>query len=158
DVRKVIEGQFCAQLEARGQPAIRTYEHLGLAQMKADREAAASRFRELGAGAVLIVRLANQASAARETRMSTRYTPVATGGAGDWFGSYEIAFMDMGTTYSTVTTYVFLENSLFDLASGKRTWVGVTKTILKDDTDRLAEVKPLVSLVVEGMVKDGVVP
>jgi len=158
-VRKIFEGQFATQLEKRGHGVVRTYEHMGLEEMKANREATAARLKELGADAVVIVRLASQNTYARDVRATrSAYVPVTTGfETYGWYSAFDIAYMDMGTTYSSVESHVMLETSLFDLTSGKAIWSGVTKTVVRENTDKLEQVRPLVSLVMDGMSKDGVI-
>jgi hypothetical protein len=156
-VRQAAEGQFLLQLEQRGQPALRTSELAGLSEIKADKQGAAARFRQAGADSILIVRLVDSTTHAKEVRETSRgYAPTISGyDPYDWYGYYSLSFMDMGTTRLSVKQDVFLETSLYELANGKRLWSGLTKTTVGEDTDRVEEFKRVAAIVLAGMQKDG---
>lgn len=157
DVRKVFEGQFATQLEKRGLKAQRTHELMGLDEIKADRKAAAKRLFDSGIEHALAIRLLDTVTYAREySETGSRYTSVATGFYTDAWGTYcELAFSDMGVTRGSMKNVHYLETSVFDLKSGHLVWRGISKTTLKEDANRLDEIRPLVAKVLAGMQKDG---
>jgi hypothetical protein len=157
-LRQVLEGQFATQLRAAGESALTTADLLSLAETKANKEAAAARFREAGAKSILIVRLVDQDTQARVVQETgSLYVPVTTGFETGWYNYFTVAFVDMGTTRGSVKQTFYLDSSLFDLTTGKRIWSGLTATTVSGDTDRLSEVQPLVAAVVGGLRKDGVI-
>ena len=163
EVRQGFENRFVSQLASGGAAAVKTFDQLSLAQIKADKVAAAERFRTSGAEALLIVRLADRSSTYREIRPGhERYAPVTTGyGSGydymGWYDYYSVGFMDMSPTYGSLKEKVFLETSLYDLNTEKRLWSAVTQTVVTEEMDRVAEMDPLVEKIVAAMRKDGVI-
>ena len=159
-VRKVFEGQLASQLEQRGLKALRSHEVMALEDIKADRKAAAAHLREAGVQHALAVRLLDNVTYAREYREgSSTFIPVATGFYTDaWYSYCTVAFTDMTVTRGSMKNVLYLETSLFDLNTGHLLWRGITKTTLKEDADRLEEVRPLVTKIMEGMQKDGILP
>jgi len=162
-VRKGFENRFVRDLGERQQPAIVTYELIALPDIKADKEAAAKAFSTAGADSVLIVRLVSASSQSRQVEARPEaYVPVITGfndyySAYGWYDYYTVAFTDMGASWGSTKQYIYLDTSLHDLATGKRIWSTITRTTLKDDSDRLAELDTLCVKVVSAMHKDGVV-
>ena len=124
--------------------------------IKADKEAAAARLRAGGAEVVLIVRLVDQTTYSRDMRATPeRWVPTVSGyGTYGWHDYYSVAFVDMGTTWSNTRQNIYLDTSLFDLKTGQRLWSTLTLTVLKDDSDRLAEADALIAKVVQAMRKD----
>jgi len=157
--RASVEGHFVFQLNQHGQSAFVTHDLLDLAALKADKPAAAASLRARGADALLIVRLVSSTSSASAVSATPDYyAPVVTGYENDdWQGYYSVAFMNMGTVWSSAQRKVCLDTSLFDLKSGKRLWSGITQTVLKDDVDRVEELSALVTKVLAAMRKDGLV-
>ena len=158
-LREGFENRFVAQLTKAGASALVTYDLLSLPEIKADKRAAADRFRAGGAEAVLILRLVDVTSSYRESRAGNeRYVPVLTGiNSVGWHDYYSVGFMDMGTTYGTLKQKVYLETSLYDLKTEKRLWFGLTQTVVKEDMDRVAEMDPLIEKIVVAMRKDGMI-
>ncbi len=158
-LREGFENRFVAQLTKAGASALVTYDLLSLPEIKADKRAAADRFRAGGAEAVLILRLVDVASSYRESRAGNeRYVPVLTGITSmGWHDYYSVGLMDMSTTYGTLKQKVYLETSLYDLKTEKRLWSGLTQTVVKEDMDRVAEMDPLIEKIVVAMRKDGMI-
>jgi hypothetical protein len=156
-IRGIFEGQFATQLEKSGQAALRTQELLSLQEIKDNKEAAAARLREAGADSILIVRLVDVTTRARSVRQNPNaFAPVTTGYGGyGWYDFYSVAFMDMSVVRSTLKQKLYLDSSLYDLNTGKRLWSGLTQTVVKENTDRLELVRPLVKEVVTAMRADG---
>jgi hypothetical protein len=156
-IRQIFEGQFATQLEKQGQPALRTQELLTLPEIKDNKEGAAARLREAGADSILIVRLVDMATRATTSRVtSNAFVPVTTGyGSYAWYDYYTVAYRDMNVVHHSLKQQLYLDNSLYDLNTGKLLWSGLTKAVLKENTDRLEVVKPLVAHVVTAMRADG---
>jgi hypothetical protein len=156
--RPMFEGQCVAQLEQAGQPAFKTLGLLTLPEIRADREAAAAKLRAAGADAILVVRLVdsvNQSSLVPNTRGSTTVT-TDSGSVGcfEYVAAYTTS---SGEMQKSLTLKVYLDTSLYELASRKKLWSGLTETILREDTDRLGEVGPLVARLIAALRADGLV-
>lgn len=155
--RSVLENAFAAELQKQGQAMLPTFKLLRLPEIKADKEAATRKLREAGADTVLIIRLADQVTRDRQVevtpdRFSAAYSSY---GMSDWYGYY--LGTGMGTVWGDLRQEVYLDSSLHDLETGKRLWSGVTKTVLKEGSDRIEELKPLTSKVVTALRKDGLI-
>jgi hypothetical protein len=158
-LRQGFENRFVAQLTKAGDSALVTYDLLSLPEIKADKAAAAQRLRTSGAEAILILRLVDVSSSYRESRAgSERYAAVVTGiNNVGWYDYYDVAFLDMSSTYGTLKQTVYLETSLYDLKTQKRLWSGVTQTVVTENMDRVGEMNPLIEKIVAAMRKDGVI-
>jgi hypothetical protein len=158
-VRPGLENRFAQDIGKRGQPAITTVELLDLPKIKEDKDGAVALLRQQGVDSVLIVRLLGKTTYDREERASpSAFVPYATGYSSyGWGGYYDIAFMDMGVTYSSTSDDILLDSSLFDLNTGQRLWSMVTKSRLKYDTDKLEVADDLADKVSAGLLKDGLI-
>jgi hypothetical protein len=158
-LRKGFENRFVSQLGNGSTPAFATHGMLSLGEIKQDKQAAAKRFQEAGADAVLILRLVDVSTSYREVRPGNdRWTETITGyGNYGWYDYFEVGYMDMSPTYGSVTARVYLETGLYELNTGKRIWAGLSETVLHETADRVAEMDPLVGRIVDSMRKDGVV-
>ena len=159
EVRQGFENRFVSQLASSGAAAVKTFDQLSLAEIKADKLAAAEHFRASGAEALLILRLAGRTSTYREVRPGhERYAGVTTGyDSMGWYDYYSVGFMDMSPTYGNLKEKVNLEASLYDLKTEKRLWSAVTQTVVTENMDRVAEMDPVVEKIVAAMRKDGVI-
>jgi hypothetical protein len=158
-LRQGFENRFVSQLKSRGATPIVTYDILSLGQIGQDKRAAAEQFRAAGADVLLILHVVDVSMGYREVRGNERYAAVVDGFGSDyWYDYYTVAFMDMSPTYASTQHNVILETSLYDLKTAKRLWSGITKTVLKDNMDRVAEMDPLVEKILGAMHKDGMVP
>ena len=139
-VRQGFENRLVTEMRSLGQGSITTFNLLGLPEIKADKEAAATQLRAAGADAVFVVRLVDQVTYEHQVQATPAlYLPTIDGYAGyGWYDCYSVAFMNMGVVWSHTTREIYLDSSLFDLKTGKRLWSAVTKTALKEDADRLA--------------------
>lgn len=158
-VRQAFENRFVDQLAEKGSAAVTTFDLLSLSQIKQDKRAAADRLNGSGAEALLILRPIDRTSSYREVRPGgERWAPVvADSDPMGWYGYYSVGFMDLSPTYGSLTEWVFLETVLYDLKTEQRLWSGLTQTKLKEETDRVAEMDPLVSRILAAMRKDGVI-
>jgi hypothetical protein len=156
-LRQGFENRLVTQIRERGASAIVTHDQLSLPQINENKQAAAEQLRATGAEAVVIMKLMNLDTAYREYRSGEeRYSEYVTGfGSDPWYDYYTVAYMDMTPTYGSLKQQVYLETAIFDLKTSKRVWSGLTKTVLKETTDRVAEMDPIVAKVVEAMHKDG---
>jgi hypothetical protein len=123
-LRQAFENRFVAQLKEHGQAALATFDLLSLPEIKADKQAAASRLSQAGADSVLVVRLMDRQTLDRQVRATpAAFVPEVNGfDTYDWHSYYSIAFTDMGTTWSSSRQDIFLDSSLYDLQTGKRLW------------------------------------
>jgi hypothetical protein len=158
-VRQGFENRFVRQLTKAGSSAMVTFDLLSLPQIKEDKRAAAARLRASGAEALLILRLKDVGSSYHETRAGNeRYAPVLAGiNSMGWYDYYSVGFADMGTTYGSLNQTVYLETSLYDLNTEKCLWSALTRTVVKENMDRVAEMDPLVEKIVAAMQKDLVI-
>jgi len=157
-VRQGFENRFVAQLAKHGSTAMVTFDQLSLDEIKQDRRAAADRFQSNGADVVLILRLVDTATFYRESQPGgERYAGAVTGVTPmGWYDYYSVGFMNMSPTYGTLKQTVYLEAVLYDLKSERRLWSGLTRTVVSENMDRVAEMDPLVEKIVASMRKDGV--
>ena len=155
--RQVLEGQYVTQLRESGQPAFAVQEILTLQEIKDSKDGAAAKLRAAGADAVLVIRLVDTETAVTEERQPSRtFTHSATGfGAFGWYDEYSVGFI--GVQQNSLRQDVYIGTSLFTLQSEQCLWSGLTETVLKDNTDKLELVRPLVTKVVTAMHKDGVI-
>ncbi len=159
-LRQAFENRFVEQLMKAGMSASATFKTISLGDINQDKKAAAERLRSAGCQAVLTLRLADIASSYRESRPSgERYAEVITGFEMDmWYDYYSVAYADLSPTYGNLKQQVCLETILFDLGTGKRVWSGLSQSVLKERTDRLAEMDPIVAKFVQAMRRDGMIP
>jgi len=159
-VRRGFENRLASQIRKGGATAITTFNLLTLPDINRDKPAAAERLRSAGAEAVVVLRLASSTSSYREVRPGAeRYAETITGiEPGTWYDYYSVAYSDLSTTYGTLKQQVYLETCLFDLKTAKRLWSGMTKTVVTETMDRVAEMDPIVEKVVIAMRKDGMLP
>ena len=157
--RSVLENAFAAELQSQGQDMLPSFKLLTQREIKADKQAAARKLQEAGADTVLIVRLADQVTRDRQIKVSpNHFSPAdATFATMDWRDYYMAGDTGMGTVWGELRQDVYLDSSLHDLKTGKRLWYGVTKTVLKEGSDRIEELKPLTAKVVSAMRKDGLI-
>ena len=148
--REAIENRFAGLLTEQGQSAFTTYNLFSLTAAEADKPAAAARLRQAGADSVLVVRLVESATYSDYARSSPTFT---SSGA----EAYNYFAFGSGTSWNNLQTHVYLESALYALTTSERLWSGITRTILKEDTDSLAKIEPLATKVFAQMRQDGVI-
>jgi len=154
ELRRGFENRFISQLKKHRTDAMVTYDLLSLAEIKANKNAAAEQLRSAGADTVLVIRLVSTGTSYSDTRLGG-----ATWNALDsWYDYYSAAFLNMGTTYGSYRQSAWLETSLFDLKTEKRIWSALTDTVVTDTTDRVAEMDKVVTKVISAMEKDHLIP
>jgi len=158
-VRQGVENRFVRDLRGRGQDVMATHELLSLSEIKADKDAAAARFRDAGVNAVLIVRMVDRTTYSREMRATPEcWVSTVTGYENTgWYDYYSVAFMDMGVIWGSMKQNLYLNSSLFDLKTGQRLWSATTLTVLKENADRLEVADSLVAKIVGALRKDGLI-
>jgi hypothetical protein len=159
-VRQGFENRFVSQLKKYGAKAVTTFDQLTLNEINTDKKAAATRLMAADTEAVITLRFVDSATYYRETRPGHNvYVPITTGfDSYAWGSYYSVAFADMGTTFGNLTVKVYLDAGIFDLKTGQRLWTGITETVVKETTDRVAEMDPLVAKILAEMRKDGMIP
>ena len=158
-LRQGFENRFVSQLRSNGAAALPTFDLLSLPQIKEDKRAAAERFRESGAEVLLILRLFDKVSSYREIQPAgERYVPMLTGiDTYGWYDYYSLGLMSLSSTYGSLKDYVYLETAVYDLKTEKRLWSALTRTVVGENMDRLAEMDIVVEKVVAAMRKEGVI-
>jgi len=155
-LREGLENRFVTQLTKAGSSAVVTFDQLSLADIKQDKRAAADRLRAKGAETLLMLRLLGTSSSYREVRLGaptlSDYDSVG------WHDYYSAGFTGMSPTYDNWKENVDIETTLFDMKTEKRIWQGITRTVLKENMDRVEEMDPLVEKIITSMRKDGVIP
>ncbi len=136
-----------------------TYDTLSLPEIKQDKRTAADRILANGVDALLILRVVDTGTYYRESQPGgERYAGTITGfETMGWYDYYSVAFMNMSPTYGTLKQTVYLETSVYDLKTEKRLWSLLTKTVLEEHADGVAEADRLVPKIVAAMRKDGIV-
>ncbi len=158
-LRQGFENRYVAQLTKAGATAMTTYNLLSLDEIKQDKRAAAEVLRTNGAEALVILRLVDSSTSYFETQPGgPRYAATFTGTDSlYWYDYYTVAFTDISPTYGSMKQRVFLETSLYDMKTEKCLWTALTQTVAGDNTDRVAEMDPLVHKIVTAMHTDGVI-
>jgi hypothetical protein len=158
-VRQGFENRFVTYLGQGGTRGVVTFDQLSLPEIKENKQAAAERFRGLGADAVLILRLVDAATSYHESQPGgERYAATITGiGYAGWYDYYTVGFVNMSPTYGSSKTKLTLECALFDLKTEKRIWSALSQSVVKDNMDRVAEMDPIVQMFLAEMRKEGVV-
>ena len=158
-LRQGFENRFVSQLRSNGAAALPTFDLLSLPEIKQDKGAAAERFRANGAEVLLILRLFDKVSSYREIQPAgERYVPMVTGiDTFGWYDYYSLGLMSLSSTYGTLKDYVYLETAVYDLKTEKRLWSALTRTVVGENMDRLAEMDIVVEKVVAAMRKEGVI-
>ena len=151
-VRQAFENRFVAQLEKSGTRALTTFNLLSPAEIMADKAAAVERLQAAGADAVLVVRLVDSAFSYTEVHVgNSDWGPYDT-----WYDYFALAY-GIGPSYGSLEQKTRLETSVFELKTGKRIWSGLTDTVSKYNTDRVAEIDKVVAKVLAAMRKDGII-
>jgi len=159
-LRQGFENRFVEQLTKCSVGAAPTYDLLPLAQIKQDKRGSAARLEASNAKALLILRLLDKTSTYREIQPGgERYVPVITGwDTMGWYDYCNVGLMSMSSTYGNLKEHVFLETSVYDLKTEKRLWSVLTRTVVTENMDRIAEMDPLIEKIVAAMKRDGVIP
>jgi len=149
--RQAIENRFAGLLTDEGQSAFKTYDLFTLPEGNAQRQAAVATLRQAGADSVLVVRLADSSTYSQQTRA---VSPAFTSSGAE---AYSYFVIGPGPTWNSLQTDVSIESTLYALTSSERLWSGLTRTVLKEDTDSVAKIEPLAEKLFAAMRQDGVI-
>ena len=113
----------------------------------------------MGAQTVLVARAADVTMSYREIQPGGEsYRGMVTGvETSGWYDYYSVGYTSWSPTYGSLKQTLYLETGLFDLKTEQRLWSGLTKTVLKENADKVAEMDPLVAKIVAAMRQDGVI-
>jgi hypothetical protein len=140
-LRKVFEGRFVAELEARGNNAIPSYTIVSLEELP-DRELVKSRIHNRGADTVLIARLVDSKTIEAYQPGTIHAVPTFFYG---WGTYYEVLFVDYGYTADTQVAYI--ETNLYDIKTEKLIWSAHSKT------ERTAGEQQLINTFIDIIIK-----
>jgi hypothetical protein len=162
-LREGFENRLVREVKIAGGDAVVTYDKLSLTEIKQDRHAAEARFQVEGIGTLVLMRLvtADEAIPSMTTGATQAYPD--SGGTfilydpTGWYDFFSSVADGFSPIYGEVKTSLFIETSVFDLKTEKRLWKCITRTVLKEDSDRVALMEPLARTVAEAMRKDGVI-
>jgi hypothetical protein len=156
-LRRQYEGAFVAELERRGTSAVASFALLGEGQ--AERTAAAARFQEGGVEAVIVTRLVDRESyhAYVPSHSATPHTPPAA--SGGWYGAYSMGYSHATAVGDSAANQVYrLESDLYDLASDRLVWSGITETVLQAGDRSDDEIRPVIDELLTSMQKSKALP
>lgn len=140
-MRKMFEGRFVAELEARGNKAIQSNTIVTLEQLP-DRELVKSRIKNRGADTVLIARLVDSKTIEAYEPGTVHAVPTFFVG---WGTYYEVLFIDYGYTGDTQVAYI--ETNLYDIKTEKLIWSAHSKT------ERIAGEQQLINTFIDITIK-----
>jgi hypothetical protein len=162
-LREGFENRLVREVKMAGGEAVTTYDRLSLTQIKQDRRAAEALFQAEGAGTLVLMRLVSDSEAvpsmttgAFQAYPDSKGTFILYDPLG-WYNFYSSIADTFSPIYGEVKTSLFIETSVFDLKTEKRLWKCLTRTVVKEDGDRVALMEPLAKTVAEAMRNDGVI-
>ncbi len=160
-VRVALENLFVNHLRAAAQPAFATASSFAdLVAARKNKEATVEQLRAAGADAILITRLVSKTAylaKAKQTATGGYAGLTVTPGSEGWdvsLGSYPTY---QSSPRSDDRSYLLLDTSLFDLATGQRIWGCLTETTVKESDDRLEIADEFVAKVVKTLRQDGMI-
>jgi len=157
--RRQYEDSFVRELASKKIAAIASYQHLPDAATLS-KEAADPIIASENITQVLVTRVV-------DTKTVTSYVPPTTtvvggypgyypGYYGSWSGYYGYGYSSVtspGYTYDT--TYVNLESNIYEVASGKLIWSGLTETAIGSSVD--GEISAFIAILIGAMGRSGLV-
>ena len=143
--RIIIEDEFMRQLKARGIDALPVYVVIPPDKM-VDKEAALTKIRNLGAGAVLTVRMVS-----KETVQSQIPDPAKkdTGESSRWSGYYHYVY-DTPTRDKDEPAYI--ETIFFDSTTEQRVWAA--RSVSKIEVANLEVVTSIIKSLIDRLASD----
>lgn len=160
-VREALENRFVNQLTAASQPAFATVKALpDLVAARQNKEATVKQLRGDGADAILITRLVSRSAymARAKEQFTGQYVALTvTPSSQGWDTSIGSFSAYSSGPRSDDRSYLLLDTSLFDLATGQRIWACLTETTLKESDDKLDVADEFVATVVKSMRQDGMI-
>jgi hypothetical protein len=149
DMRKMFEGRFVAELKARGNNAIQSYQIVTLEQLP-DKELVKSKIKSLGADTVLISRLV-------DSKTMEAYMPgqvhVFPSYYYSWGTYHGFLFVDYGYTGDTEVTYI--ETNLYDIKTEKLIWSAHSKTERTEGEQQL--INTFIDVIVKKLSSDKII-
>jgi hypothetical protein len=121
-LRKMFEGRFAAELNARGNKVIQSHKIITLDELH-DIELVKSRIKSTGADTVLISRLVGSKTSDAYVGGGIHSVPLHYYG---WGTYYEVLFIDYGYTADLRTS--FIETNLYDTKTEKLIWFAHSET------------------------------
>ena len=155
-VRRFYEQEFAKTLGTHGVEGVPSYLHI---PGRIDSNLAYSKMQELGVDAVLVTRLIDQ------KEVETYYPPTATymgptygygGYYGGWYGYYGYG-MDVVSTpgYTTVESVYALETTIYDVATQKLVFSGLSETTVQSADD--STIKEIIDVITTSMQEKGII-
>jgi hypothetical protein len=157
-VRVALENRYVRDLKERGQEAMVAGEYVDVTEIETNKEAIAAHLRDAGAEAILAIKLVDrvsyQSTVSAAQPLSGRDLYLQ---AGTWYDYFAYHSVQRAGVRSSSKREFYLDNSLFDLKTGKRLWSGLAVLVLKENQDSLEAADALSGKVVAAMQKDGVI-
>ena len=121
-LRKMFEGRFVAELQARGNNARQSNKFVTLEELP-DKDLVKAKIKSTDADTVLVSRLVGSKTIESYMHGGVHTLPAVYYG---WGSYYEVAFIDYGYTGDMEVSYV--ETNLYDIKTEKLIWSGHSKT------------------------------
>ena len=149
DIRNMFEDRFTAELQERGNDAVQSYKTIPFEKLR-DKELVKAMIKSSGADTVLVSRLV-------DTKTIESYSPglvySVPGFYYDWWGYYEMVFVDYGYTYDIRVSYI--ETNLYDVKTEKLIWSGHSKTERTEGEQQLINV--FIQVMIKKLVSSGLI-
>ena len=148
-VRRGAEWELTKELKNRGVDGVPAYSIVPTSQIK-DKEKAKAAFEQIGAVAVVVMRVTAQEKELSETRPGWT-SPYYTNFWGDY---YDYGWGSVYTpSYLQIDTLFYVETLVYSLKEGKLIWAGKSKTVNPKTAEAL--IKDLVAGAADEMRKAG---
>ena len=147
--RKMFEGRFAAELNARGNSALQSNKFITLEQLS-NREEVKSKIKETDADTVLISRLVDSKAIEAYTPGKAHFIPT---GYNNWDSYYELIFVDYGYTSNTEIAYI--ETNLYDIKTEQLVWSARSKTERTEGEQQL--INTFIDVIVKKLSSDNII-
>ena len=149
DRRRLFEGRFSAELEARGNDAIPSFTFIPLEQLP-DKELIKSKLKSIGVDTVLVSRLV-------DIKTIEAYRPGFVYVVPDfyfgWGTYYSVISADSGYTVDVQVAYV--ETNVYDMKTEKLVWSAHTKTERTEGEQQL--INAFSKVIIKKLSSDGII-
>lgn len=149
ETRTLIEGQFVAGLEARGNNALASYKIISLDQLP-DRDLVASKIKSIGADTVIVSRLVDRK--AIETYIPGQ-SYIFPSYYKDWLGYYGYVVVTPG--YTEQTQILYIETNLYDMKTEKLIWSARSETEVTEGDQQL--IKTFIKVMIDKLSSDRII-
>jgi len=156
-IRRMYEDGFVADLKSRGIEGIASYSIVGEGEI--DKDAATATLKEAGVDAVIVTRLIDMQTV--ETYYPPTYSATMAPAPyyGGWYNYYSAGYSYMSSPGYIAEDQVYkIETNLYDLATDKLAWSGLTQTTLSSGYAPESEVKPLIEVLLLDMERKQLLP